>query len=239
MRSVLKLIYSTSFRGRKITAIAPSLHGNENEATMQRFITALLRTMIRFQVKPVLGPPFPIPAQRVLLRLSSSLMRPPRGSELSKISMNDVPAERVRCGTVGAGIILYLHGGAYVAGGPATHRSITGRLSKLTQAEVFAVDYRLAPEHPFPAALDDAAIAYRWLLAQGYEAERIAIAGDSAGGGLTMATAIKLRDEGLPLPAALLTFSPWVDLTFSKEPDPELVRQDIMIRPALSRQHRR
>lgn len=203
---------------------------------MQGFISALLRTTIRFQVKPVLGPPFPIPAQRALLRLSSSLMRPPRGSEIAPISMSGVPTERVRCGHSDDGAILYLHGGAYVAGGPDTHRSITGRLARLARAEVFALDYRLAPEHPFPAALDDAVGAYRWLLSEGYTPGQIAIAGDSAGGGLTMATALRLRDEGLPLPAALITFSPWVDLTFSEEPDPELVRKDIMIRPSWGRQ---
>lgn len=203
---------------------------------MQGLITALLRVMIRVQVKPVLGPPFPIAAQRVLLRLSSRLMRPPRGSEIANISMDGVPAERVRCGNADAGAILYLHGGAYVAGGPDTHRSITGRLARSAQARVFAIDYRLAPEHPFPAALEDAIAAYRWLLERGNDPKRIVIAGDSAGGGLTVATALKLRDEGVPLPAALLVFSPWLDLTCSEQPDPELARKDIMIRPAWIRQ---
>lgn len=198
---------------------------------MQAFLTALLRTMIRYLVKPVLGPPFPVWAQRLCLRLATLLMRPPRGSSFSRISVKGRPVERVRCGSADGGAILYLHGGAYVAGSPATHRSITGRLAKLTASEVFAPDYRLAPEHPFPAALEDAVATYRWLLAQGYSADKIAIVGDSAGGGLTMATALKLRDEGTPLPAALVTFSPWVDLGAELEPDPELARQDVMIRP--------
>src|SRR5690606_33259783 len=98
------------------------------------------------------------------------------------------------------------------------------------------IDYRLAPEHPFPAALEDAIAAYRWLLERGNDPKRIVIAGDSAGGGLTVATALKLRDEGVPLPAALLVFSPWLDLTCSEQPDPELARKDIMIRPAWIRQ---
>jgi epsilon-lactone hydrolase len=109
-------------------------------------------------------------------------------------------------------VIMYLHGGGYVMGSIDTHRELVARLSKAAQARGLALDYRLAPEHPFPAAVDDSIAAYRWLLAQGYKPGRIVIAGDSAGGGLTVSTLIAVRDIGAPAPAAGVCISPWVDL---------------------------
>lgn len=109
-------------------------------------------------------------------------------------------------------VILYLHGGCYAMGSVETHRDLIARLSLETSIRVLGLNYRLAPQHPFPAAVDDAVAAYRWLLETGVEPHRIAIAGDSAGAGLTLATAIVLRDETLPLPGALICISPWVDL---------------------------
>jgi monoterpene epsilon-lactone hydrolase len=109
-------------------------------------------------------------------------------------------------------VILYLHGGGYVMGSIETHRELVARLSKAALARCLALDYRLAPENPFPAAVNDATAAYRWLLAQGIKPGRIVIAGDSAGGGLTLATLVALRDLGLPAPAAGVCISPWVDL---------------------------
>ncbi|WP_341705063.1 alpha/beta hydrolase fold domain-containing protein [Ferrovibrio sp.] len=108
--------------------------------------------------------------------------------------------------------LLYLHGGGYISGAPRTHRAITARLAKRLGIAVFALDYRLAPEHPFPAALDDALAAWRWLLAQGYRADRIWLAGDSAGGGLALALMLAARQQALLLPAACALFSPWTDL---------------------------
>src|SRR5216683_1566258 len=108
--------------------------------------------------------------------------------------------------------ILYLHGGGYVIGSINTHRSLAGRISRAAKARVLLIDYRLAPEHPFPAAVDDSVAAYRWMLASGLKPARIAIAGDSAGGGLTIATLVAIRDAKLPLPAAGVGLSPWVDL---------------------------
>jgi acetyl esterase/lipase len=108
--------------------------------------------------------------------------------------------------------ILYLHGGGYVIGSLNTHRELASRIARATRARALVIDYRLAPEHPFPAAVEDAVAAYRWLLSIGIAPERIAIAGDSAGGGLTLATLLALRDAKLPLPAAGVCMSPWVDL---------------------------
>lgn len=110
-------------------------------------------------------------------------------------------------------VVLYLHGGGYVIGSIVSHRYLMQNISRHAGARTLGVDYRLAPEHPFPAAVDDATRAYRWLLSQGYAPGRIAIAGDSAGGGLTLATLVNLRDAGDPLPAAGILISPWADLT--------------------------
>jgi len=111
--------------------------------------------------------------------------------------------------------ILYFHGGGYVSCSPATHRPITAALARLTPARVFAPAYRLAPEHPYPAALDDAEHAYRWLIGNGVSTSTLAVAGDSAGGGLALALLLRLRDRGVPLPACAVLLSPWTDLTGS------------------------
>jgi len=108
--------------------------------------------------------------------------------------------------------MLYLHGGGYVMGSINTHRAMIARISRAAQTRVLAIDYRLAPEHPFPAAVDDATTAYRWLLEQGYQPDKIVISGDSAGGGLTFAALVALRDSKTPLPAAAAPISPWTDL---------------------------
>jgi acetyl esterase/lipase len=108
--------------------------------------------------------------------------------------------------------MLYLHGGGYVIGSITTHRELAGRLSRAAAARVLIIDYRLAPEHPYPAAVEDATTAYRWLLQNGAMPARTVIAGDSAGGGLTVATLLALRDAGEPLPAAGVCLSPWTDM---------------------------
>lgn len=111
--------------------------------------------------------------------------------------------------------VLYLHGGGYVSGAPSTYRHFTWRIAAATRGAVLVVDYRLAPEHPFPAALEDAVAAYRWLLADGADPAHLAVIGDSAGGGLALATLLKLRDDGVPLPSAAVALSPWTDLALT------------------------
>lgn len=128
------------------------------------------------------------------------------------VNANGVKAEWITANNAAADrVILYLHGGGYVMGSIDTHRELVARLSKAAQARVLALDYRLAPENPFPAAVDDSIAAYRWLLAQGYKPGRIVVAGDSAGGGLTVSTLLALRDIGAPVPAGAACISPWVD----------------------------
>ncbi len=109
--------------------------------------------------------------------------------------------------------MLYLHGGGYVVCGPRTHRDLIARVALATGARCVAPVYRLAPEHPFPAAVDDAVAAYCALLAEGVRPERLIVGGDSAGGGLTLAMMLRLRDAGMPLPSRAVLLSPWVDLT--------------------------
>ena len=109
-------------------------------------------------------------------------------------------------------VILYLHGGCYATGSVDTHRDLMTRLSSEASIRVLGLNYRLAPMHPFPAAVEDAAAAYRWLLGNGFEPARIAIVGDSAGAGLALATTITMREQGLPLAGAIVCLSPWVDL---------------------------
>lgn len=113
--------------------------------------------------------------------------------------------------------IYYLHGGGYIAGSPATHRYFTTSLAIASNSRLFSLDYRLAPEHIFPAAVDDAVAGYRWLLDQGVDPRRAVIGGDSAGGGLTLATLLRVRDAGLPLPAGAFLLSPWTDLACTGE----------------------
>lgn len=110
-------------------------------------------------------------------------------------------------------VLLYLHGGGYVSCSPQSHRPITAALARLLHHRVFALDYRLAPESPFPAAVDDAARAFLWLTEHGFTPQNIAIAGDSAGGGLSIATLLRLRATQQPLPACAACLSPWLDLT--------------------------
>jgi monoterpene epsilon-lactone hydrolase len=132
--------------------------------------------------------------------------------------------------------LLYLHGGGYAIGSVNTHRDLASRIARAARVRALSVEYRLAPEHPHPAAVEDSTIAYRWLLRQGLEPSRIAIAGDSAGGGLAIATLVALRDAGDPLPAAGVCLSPWVDLqgigesmTTKAELDP-LVQRDGLVK---------
>lgn len=136
--------------------------------------------------------------------------------KVERVSVPVAPAEWLRPpGAMAGRVVLYLHGGGYVIGSPRSHRHLAAAIAAAGQASALLLDYRLAPEHPYPAAVDDATAAYRWLLEQGVAPDHIVIGGDSAGGGLTVATLLALRDAGLPLPAGGACISPWVDLTFS------------------------
>ena len=113
--------------------------------------------------------------------------------------------------------MYYLHGGGYMMGSIVSHRELASRLARAAKSRVLLIDYRLAPENPFPAAVEDAVTGYRWLLSGGIKPEHIGTAGESAGGGLTTATLVTLRDNGEPLPAAAVCMSPWVDMESNGE----------------------
>jgi len=130
-----------------------------------------------------------------------------------------------------ANMILYFHGGVYVIGSAATSVPLVSDLARRAQARALTVDYRLAPEHPYPAAVDDARAAYEGLLAQGVDAGQIALAGESAGGGLAVATLLALRDAGTPLPSSAFLMSPYADLTLSGETILQNQATDLVLTP--------
>jgi phosphinothricin tripeptide acetyl hydrolase len=137
----------------------------------------------------------------------------PDGVTVTSLSLGGVPAEQITPASADATrTIFYLHGGGYCLGGLASHRTLVARMALTAGATAFAVDYRLAPEHPFPAAIDDAVAAWRGFVALGRDPARTVIAGDSAGGGLSVACAVAARDAGLPLPGGLHLISPWANL---------------------------
>lgn len=137
----------------------------------------------------------------------------PDDAAVEKVDVDGVPSEWVLAAGASADrVVLYLHGGGYVIGSLNTHRRLACDLSAAADARVLLIDYRMGPEDPFPAAVEDAVKAYNWLLTQGIASSAIAISGDSAGGGLTMATLVSLRDQGIALPSCAVPISPWVDL---------------------------
>ena len=162
-----------------------------------------------------------IEEQRAKQEKLARLARLPAHIHCQPVDANGVPAEWIETPDADGGVLLYLHGGAYVLGSINVHRKLVSRLADATKTRVLAINYRLAPEHPYPAALEDATTAYLWLLnrggltAEGVEPGRIIIAGDSAGGGLALATLVSLRDTGVPLPAGAVCISPWTDLALT------------------------
>jgi monoterpene epsilon-lactone hydrolase len=229
---------STQSSGRK-----PKVHAASKlvrryappDALRERITAMVMRAALRLTLKPYLGPPWPFAVQRAALAIGSSLMPQDGRAQVRAAKVDHIPVERVSPKGKGQPrhAILYLHGGAFVAGSPRTHRSITRRLSALTGALVLVPHYRLAPEHPFPAGLDDCVRCYQQLLQEGYTPDRIAIAGDSAGGNLTFMTHMAAVRQGLPAPASLVMLSP----AFSLHPLPNSthearVARDPMIRLA-------
>ncbi len=157
----------------------------------------------------------------------------PKDAKLENIDVDGIPAAWVSTPEVAKDkAILYLHGGAYIGGSITSHKDLAQRISRVSKAKLLLLDYRLAPEHPFPAALEDSTRAYSWLVdTEGYLPQNIIIAGDSAGGGLTVATLVKLRDDGMALPAAAVCLSPWTDLALTGDSMKEKVHEDPFVTP--------
>ena len=175
----------------------------------------MLRGVVRHILKPILHPRVPVQWQRRLLKPVGPTQPKVRGSSFDLLDMAGVPVRRLTTAATqaeGGMVVLYLHGGAYVTGSPGSHRGLMSHIADQAQGTVFAPDYRLAPEHPHPAALNDTLSCYQALLEQGYAPEKIIIGGDSAGGGLALCAALALRDRGLPMPGGLLLISPWTEL---------------------------
>lgn len=197
----------------------------------------VIRGLIRILVKPFLGPPFPFWFQRRWLRLVSAANLPSRASSRTIVDLAGLPALEARPrGRKPERTVLYFHGGGYCVGSWATHLGPITHLAEQAQATVYAPNYRLAPEHPHPGALDDAMRAYRWLLERGIPPGRTTLAGDSAGGGLALAAALSIRDSKLPPPASVVLLSPWVDLTGDSDSMKRNVHIDPMLRPGWPQQ---
>ncbi len=156
--------------------------------------------------------------QRAAMETLTAMAPPAEDVVYTPVDADGRPAEWVVAnGANDRDALLYLHGGGYCIGSIASHRHLAADLSRAAGVRVLLVDYRLAPEHPFPAAVEDAVAAYRFLLDSGFDRRHLAIAGDSAGGGLTAATLLALRDRDVPLPAGAALLSPWLDLSQSGE----------------------
>jgi acetyl esterase/lipase len=148
------------------------------------------------------------------MELVLRLLGSPRGVTVSQTTLGGVPSELLRPAHIEPDrVLLYFHGGGYTVGSPRTHRALVGRLATALRAEAYVPDYRLAPEHRFPAAFDDCLAAYQELLAAGWSANRIIVAGDSAGAGLALALGVAARQRGLPLPATIGLLCPGIDFT--------------------------
>jgi len=182
------------------------------------------------------GPPLAelsIEEQRATFEALTSRFKLAEDVRCQRVNPGGVPAEWITTPEAADERVIYcLHGGGYTLGSINTHREMISRISRAARARALAIDYRLAPENPFPAAVEDCTAAYRWLLSTGVDPARLVIVGDSAGGGLTVATLVALRDAGEPLPAAAVCLSPWVDLellgesmTTKAEIDPMLLRE--------------
>lgn len=157
--------------------------------------------------------------------------RVPRDTQIEQVHHAPVPGEWVRPDSSAASgrVVMHLHGGAYVLCSPATHRTMARSLARSADAVAWVPEYRLAPEHAFPAAVDDAVASYRWLVeSHGVDPAQIAVSGDSAGGGLGLAMLLRLRDEGLPLPASYVGLSPWTDLAATSPSVEENNGRDVM-----------
>jgi acetyl esterase/lipase len=167
----------------------------------------------------------------------AAMFKPLGPIQCEPCAANGVPAEWIVPAEVEPGrAILYLHGGSFNSGSIASHRTLSGNVALACKARALLIDYRLAPEHPFPAGVEDTVAAYDWLLAQGNAPGQLVVAGDSAGGTLTLALLVHLRDHGQALPAAAVCLSPAPDLTFSSESWTFNARKDVMLDARKERQ---
>jgi monoterpene epsilon-lactone hydrolase len=163
--------------------------------------------------------------------------RVPAGVVVEKLGIDGLQAEWIGPpGAIPGRVVLYLHGGGYITGGIDSHQMMCCLLAQTLKIKVLLPEYRLAPEHPFPAAIDDAHKMYGWLQEQGYKAADIIVAGDSAGGGLSLALVHVLRDAGEPLPGAVVCFSPWADLAHKSQTHITRAKAEVLLRTDVLRE---
>lgn len=190
----------------------------------------LMFQVVRLLVKPSLSGRVPVKLQRTWGHTIGLSLLGPKGATYRQHDCGGVPVMAIETSQQAAGRgVFYLHGGAYVMGGYGSHRKLAAAVGDAARARVWLPDYRLAPEHPHPAALDDALAVYKTLLEKGQDPARLSIVGDSAGGGLALALALTLRDANLPLPASLVLISPWVDLGLGGDTISTHTKRDPMV----------
>jgi epsilon-lactone hydrolase len=171
-----------------------------------------------------------IPQRRAQFETDMAAFPIAEGCEIERLDLSGIPAERIAPAAAVAGkTLLYLHGGGHVMGSLKTHSHFVSRLAIAARATAFHIDYRLAPEHPYPAALDDAMKAYRRILADGVAPQNLVVGGESAGGNLAAALLLKVREQGLPQPGGLYLLSPWLDMTTTGESYSKVGDRDIII----------
>ncbi|MCG8609107.1 MAG: alpha/beta hydrolase [Pseudomonadales bacterium] len=190
----------------------------------------LIKQLVKHRIGRTLRAEVPVEQQRKELEQLSLISVVSPTTKIREVLAPNCPAEWVTHRNARSShAILFLHGGGFNTGSPKTHRLLTERLSALCEAVVLVPDYRLAPEHPFPAAVNDTTAAYNWLVGRGFKEENIALVGDSAGGGLVMSTLLKLQQNNRRLPSAAVCISPWVDLTMQGESLVKNEKHDIML----------
>lgn len=186
--------------------------------------TLLLAPALRFVVRP-LADRWPLTPRglrllRFLLNARTTFVRPRRGTLVQPVIFESFAAEWVDASPVAVTrerVVLYLHGGGFVAGSPRSHRGLVGRLSESARGPVLSLDFRHPPEAPVEVAIGDCVTAFEWLVEQGWGADQVVIAGDGTGGNLALSTALRLRDTGKPRPAGLVAMSAWLDLGLTSE----------------------
>tara|TARA_R110002110_G_scaffold4877_4_gene24663 strand:+ start:4929 stop:5828 length:900 start_codon:yes stop_codon:yes gene_type:complete len=195
----------------------------------------LINLAMRWQIKRRFRKTPDVQLLRPLMeKMEPRMSKLPADISVEELGLGGIAAEKLfTADSRSDAAFLYIHGGGFVAGSPRTHRPLTWRLARDIGVPVYAIDYRLAPEHPFPAGLDDCVIAYRALLDKGIPAKSILVGGDSAGGNLTLTLALRLKAEGLPLPAALICLSAATDMTASGASHISNAEADSLFVPAM------
>lgn len=209
----------------------------QRASRIQKILGSVLSLALKLLLKPVLHPRFSIGFQRRWMGMVASTTLKARNVDSYDDGLAGVRCRHYQPQVLSeksseagfAGTVLYLHGGAYVAGNPDSHKALTSHLAKFADAHVVVPDYRLAPEFACPAAINDVVAVYKALLEQGVPPEQLSIAGDSAGGGLALATLQTLKATEIPLPSSVVLYSPWVDLTLSELNDTD---QEVMLSKA-------